>query len=70
MKLYSSGWHTIAGYTCWVEDGTVRRAVLGEGNAQTTGYPYRRTRSGGWTSVAPTPGALRAGIARGSYIIK
>jgi hypothetical protein len=70
MKLYSSGWHTIAGYTCWVEDGTVRRAILGEGNDQTTGYPYRRTGDGSWTSATPTPDTLRAGLARGTYAIK
>lgn len=35
------GWHTICGYSVWVEDGKVRRGVSGEGCNMHPIYPYR-----------------------------
>lgn len=67
MKKISDGWHTISGYTVYVEDGKVIRGILGEGNAQRTAYPYRRARHGGWDNDSGlTVSAFRAGVARGT----
>lgn len=67
----ADGWHRVAGYECYIEDGLVRRCKIGEGNGQRTAYPYRRTGIGQYTNVAPCkPGTLRAGLRRGAYIIQ
>ena len=71
MARHIDGWHTISGYDCYMEDGRVLRAKIGKGSDQRTGYPYRRTRDGGWTeAVGVSPDTLRAGLARGTYNIQ
>lgn len=60
------GWYTICGYEVWVENGCVVRGVHTHGLKQTTTYPYRASKYGGWDSTGPIDVELfRYGVGRG-----
>lgn len=64
------GWHTIAGFNVYVEDGKIRRGTVGEGTDYRTAWPYRWN-GAGWTNCAGiTPAAFRAGVRRGTVTMK
>lgn len=66
-RVVKDGWHTIMGYSVYVEDGRVLRGILGEGNAQRTAFPFRKSKSGGWDNDAGlSVDAFKAGMKRGS----
>ena len=69
MRKIKDGWHTICGYSVYVEDGKVRRGTTGEGcNMQPTspyrwlGKPHNCFSSDPYMSVD----AFRAGVRRGT----
>lgn len=45
-KTVKDGWHKIAGYDVYVENGNVKRGVTADGQKAT--YPYRAGKYGGW----------------------
>ena len=69
--MISDGWHTIAGYYVYIEDGYITRGLKGiEGVYQTAGYIYRKLKSGGWgKETAVSVAAFRAGVKRGTITI-
>lgn len=40
-RKVKDGWHTICGYSVWVEDGKVRRGVAEVNGERCAVYPYR-----------------------------
>lgn len=64
------GWHMVAGWEVYVEDGRILRGVmeLCDGS-RVTCYPMRHDRRRdvwGWDRKPLTPAAFRAGLARGT----
>ena len=63
MKKIRDGWHKIAGYTVWVENGFITRGK----HDNRPVYVYRACRTGGWDNEERiTPDAFRAGVNRGT----
>ena len=57
----------VYGYDMYVEDGMVKRAI----SNGVTAYPYRASKYGGWDiDTYTTLDALRAGLSRGTIILK
>lgn len=51
MRIYSDGWHTVAGCTVYVENNCILRGIRHDNNGSpVTVYPYRRIKDG-WTSA-------------------
>ena len=66
-KIVKDGWHMVYGYDMYVEDGMVKRAI----SNGFTAYPYRASKYGGWDiDTHTTLDALRAGLSRGTIILK
>lgn len=66
-RKISDGWHNIAGYSVWVEDGLIRRGTLGEGVTYRPAWPYRWSKEcRAWVKEVLTPDAFRAGVRRGT----
>lgn len=68
-KALRDGWHMVAGWEVYVEDGRILRGVMEDCNgSRVTCYPMRRDRREmwGWDWCEPTPSAFRAGLARGT----
>ena len=66
-KIVKDGWHKVYGYDVYAEDGMVKRAV----SDGVTAYPYRICKHGGWDiDTSMSLDALRAGMARGTVIIR
>lgn len=67
MKQYKDGWHKIAGYEVYMEDGYIIRGMTGTGARQRPTYVYRASRDGGWDREDRiTPNAFRAAVKRGT----
>lgn len=67
MKI-RDGWHTIAGYEVYVEDGFIVRGISDD--HQKPLYVYRSVRSGGYDrEYNITPDAFRAGVRHGTIIL-
>lgn len=67
MKQYKDGWHKIAGYEVYMEDGYIVRGMTGNGAKQRTTYVYRASRNEGWDlEERIKPDAFRAGVKRGT----
>ena len=71
-KIVSDGWHDIAGYRVYVEDGKVMRGIKRDYNGGiVSASVYRGSWRGGWdnengyNSVA----AFRAGVKRGTITL-
>lgn len=63
-------WQIVGGYECWVKNGVVERAVIGEGNNRRTAYTYRRDQAlGHWLKLQTAPATLRKGLKRGNWKI-
>ena len=77
MEKMKDGWHTIAGYEVYVEDGYILRGIKHDQNGgQLSSHVYRqdRTISGRacdlWTSEEKiTPDAFRSGVRRGTICL-
>ena len=66
-KIVKDGWHNVYGYFIYVEDGEVKRGMCDGVYV----YPYRKSRNGGWDiDTHMTLDALRAGLSRGTIILK
>lgn len=64
MKQYKDGWHKIAGYEVYMEDGLIVRGMSDDRKRSV--YVYRMSRLGGWDlEYNITPDAFRAGVRRG-----
>lgn len=63
------GWHTICGYSVYVEDGKIKRGM--KESDTLTAYVYRWNKSlSCWTKESDiTPDAFRAGIKRGTITL-
>ena len=67
IEIVKDGWHKVYGYDVYVKDGIVKRAI----SNGVTAYPYRITKYGWWDiDIHSTLVALRAGLSRGTIIIK
>ena len=67
--MRKSGWYKISNYSVYVEGGKVIRAIEDNCEVNATRYPYRYDRrAGGWINASGelSPGAVRAGIRRGT----
>lgn len=67
--MKKSGWYKINYYSVYVEDGKVIRAIMDGWEVNATRYPYRyNKRAGCWINASGelSPGALRAGLRRGT----
>lgn len=65
MAAIKDGWHKVAGWEVYVEDGKVIRGIH-RGDAVSV-YPYFYSRYGGWDLCQTlTPDALRARLNRGT----
>lgn len=66
MKV-KDGWHVIAGYTVYVENGKALRGLSTD--KQRAVFPYRAVKDG-WTSASGlTVGAFRSGVRRDTIIM-
>lgn len=64
-RMVKDGWHEIAGYTVFVENGEIVRGMTSD--KQRTTWCYRYNRSGGWDKEdSITVDAFRAGVRRGT----
>lgn len=71
-KRVSDGWHTICGYTVYVRDGKVMRAVKKDiYGSVVPASVYRGERHGGWENENGwnTVDAFRAGVKRGTITV-
>ena len=69
MKKIKDGWHCIAGYNVYVEDGVILRGLTADN--QRPIYTYRYIRKVGWTIESGlTPDAFRAGVKRGTIMMR
>lgn len=67
-KTIKDGWHVIAGYRVYVENGCVQHGLTSDG--QRTTWPYRKSKYGGWDNdKGLTVDAFRAGVARGTVMM-
>lgn len=67
-RIYTDGWHVIAGYNVYIEDGMIVRGLTDD--KQRPLYVYRRSRFGGYDREDKvSPDAFRAGIKRGTIIM-
>ena len=67
MKQYKDGWHKIAGYEVYMEDGYIIRGMTGNGTKQRTTFIYRASRNECWDLIERIrPDAFRAGVKRGT----
>lgn len=73
MKKIRDGWHKIAGYEVYTEDGYILRGIKKDHNgSQVTAWVYKLANYGGdsgygwfrWERM--TPDAFRAGVKRGT----
>ena len=77
MEKMKDGWHTIAGYEVYVEDGQIIRGIKYDQNGgQLSAHVYRQDRArsgracGLWTSEEKiTPDAFRSGVWRGTICL-
>ena len=71
-KTYKNGWHEIAGYNVYIENGVIVRGTSGNGYDLHTVYPYIPGKYGGWDNASRelSPAAFRARIKRGTAIMK
>ena len=63
-----NGFHKLAGYVVYVEDGRVLRGIRRDRNGyDVTSYPYRSCKEGGWDlDAGVTVDAFRAAVRRGT----
>lgn len=67
-KTYTDGWHTIAGFKVYIEDGMITRGLSDD--SQRPLYVYRKSRIRGYDKEDRiTPDAFRAGVSRGTIIM-
>lgn len=66
--MIKDGWHTIAGFSVYVEDGHITRAMKDSDTLPASVY---RWKNDGWTiEYKITPAAFRAGVKRGTITVK
>ena len=72
MAKIKDGWHNICGYSVYVEGGYILRGIDTDSNGgQIPVYVYRASRHGGYDREERiTPAAFRAGMARGTVIMR
>lgn len=69
MKRYKDGWHKIAGYEVYMEDGYIVRGTLGTGVNYRSAYVYRWCGApyNAWVREdSISPDAFRAAVKRGT----
>jgi hypothetical protein len=66
------GWHTVAGYKVYVEDGQIHRGILNPGWNERSGYVYRWSRNlRCWVNEPRiSVDAFRAGVRRGTVTLQ
>ena len=66
------GWHIVAGYTVYVEDGKISWGIINPGWNERTGYVYRASRTLNCWVNEPwvTVEAFRAGVRRGTITLQ
>lgn len=71
MRKTKDGWHKIAGFNIFVENGRVMRGIRHDINgSEVTAYPYRASKNGGWDNDAGlTVEAFKAGVRRGTVTL-
>ena len=71
-KTYTDGWHKVAGYDVYVENGLIVRGTIGAGFDYRTSYPYVAAKDGGWDNASRqlTPEAFRARVRRGTATMR
>lgn len=63
------GWHKIAGFDVYTENGYIKRGTKNNGQLPT--YPYRSSRDGCWDlDQYMTPDTFRRKVKNGSAIMK
>lgn len=67
-----TGWHIVAGYKVYVEDGKIVRGIVNPGWNERTGYVYRASRTlKCWVKESGvTVAAFRAGVRRGTITLR
>ena len=66
-KIVKDGWHSVCGFDVYVENGIVKRGIVGG----CTAYPCRKSKYGGWViDTHMTLDALRSGLLRDTVIIR
>lgn len=64
-KTVKDGWHKIAGYDVYVENGYIKRGT--KDNGQLPAWPYRSGKDGGWDlDRYMTPDNFRRKVKNGS----
>lgn len=71
MKNIKDGWHIVADYEVYIENGLILRGVSGGYYDQRTTYPYISSKYGGWDNASGelTPNAFRKRVKRGTAIM-
>lgn len=71
-KEYKDGWHKVAGYDVYIENGLIVRGTIGTGYDYRTAYPYIAAKDGGWDNASRelTPEAFRARVRRGTATMR
>lgn len=72
MAKIKDGWHKVSGWDVYVEDGYILRGIDTDSNgSQVPVYVYRASHHGGYSREERiTPAALRAGLNRGTIILR
>ena len=64
-KTVKDGWHKIAGYDVYVDNGYIKRGT--KDNGRLTAWPYRSGKDGGWDlDQYMTPDSFRRKVKNGS----
>ena len=71
-KEYKDGWHKVAGYDVYIENGLIVRVTIGTGYDYRTAYPYIAAKDGGWDNASRTLtlAAFRARVRRGTATMR
>lgn len=68
--MTKNGWHTIAGFSVFVDNGLITRAMKNNDTLPASVYRYNR-RFGTWDKEDKiTPAAFSAGVRRGTITVK
>lgn len=68
-KTIRDGWHTIAGYNVYIENGYIKRGLSNDGSRTT--YPYSSGKYDGWDlDTYMTPDNFRRKVKNGSATMR
>lgn len=62
MAKYKDGWHKVAGFDVYVENGRILRGIKYDAGQPLTAYCYHSSKHGGLDHYNPTPDRFRRDV--------